>query len=534
MRNPVKALIGAAALALVGVALLFLWPAALGGPTTYVVTHGVSMEPNFHTDDLAILRSSSSYEVGDVAGYHGTTVHTLVMHRIVGTAGDSFTFKGDNNSWIDPDHPTANAMVGRLWLRIPQGGKYLRAAHSPWLVGAIGLIVLTLTTEKTRRRRARGRRQAAAAGARRAKAPVEAARSRKARGPVLAPAQRRQIAAGALAVAVAAAAVAAFAFVTPATKTSSSTVTVTHTPTFSYAATMSAGVTYPDGAAQTGQPLYTALLRRLTVTVRDSVAASDGSNAGRPAASIDVTLENASGWSTTVTSVPSAPVPADGITVPIDVPALTGKLAAVARETGAAGSDGTVTIRAHLTSTGVVASRPTTAVSDASYALAVSSLQVRPAVLPAAAAPAPAAGATDAATPAKTTSVTVPIAVPRTWSLAKVTVPVRSVRLPSAGLALAALVVALCCGAASRGREHPAVGALAVIGARRVDVAELSLAASVVDVTSVEALVRVADRYDRLILCQLAPGGSTFVVNDDGTSYRLVVPATGARHLRVA
>jgi hypothetical protein len=351
---------------------------------------------------------------------------------------------------------------------------------------------------------------------------------------VLPPAQRRQLATGALAVAVASAAVAAFAFVTPPTKMSTYTVRVTHAPTFTYDAAMTRGVTYPDGAAGTGQPLYTALLRRLTVTLRDSVAASDGSNPGRPAASIDVTLTNTSGWSSAVTSLPPVPVTADGITVPIDVPALTAKLAAVARETGQAGSDGTVTVRAHLTSTGVVGGRPTTAVSDASYALAVSALQVRPAASAAAAPPAPSAASADASTSAKPTSVIVPIAVPRTWSVAKLTLPVRSVRLPSAGLALAALVVALCCGAARRGGEHPAVGALAVIGARRVDVSEISLAPAVVDVTSVEALVRVADRYDRLVLCLVGPGSSTFVVNDDGTSYRFVVAATGARHLRVA
>src|SRR5437868_9645307 len=43
-----------------------LRPAQLGGPATFVVVQGVSMEPTYHTGDLVISHRQSSYAVGDV------------------------------------------------------------------------------------------------------------------------------------------------------------------------------------------------------------------------------------------------------------------------------------------------------------------------------------------------------------------------------------------------------------------------------------------------------------------------------------
>ena len=65
------------------------------------------MEPKFHTGDLAIVKPVNRYRVGDIAVYQSRTLHTLVMHRIVGREGAHYVFKGDNNSWTDKDRPTA-------------------------------------------------------------------------------------------------------------------------------------------------------------------------------------------------------------------------------------------------------------------------------------------------------------------------------------------------------------------------------------------------------------------------------------------
>ncbi|HET9186370.1 MAG TPA: signal peptidase I, partial [Acidothermaceae bacterium] len=134
----------------------FFAPSGLGGKTSYVVTHGVSMEPQFHTGDLAILRAAPEYRVGDVVGYRSATLGTIVMHRIVADDGGVFTFKGDNNSWTDPDHPTRADLIGRLALRVPHGGRYLASVDSTAgrvvAGGALALLLLGGAGQARRRR----------------------------------------------------------------------------------------------------------------------------------------------------------------------------------------------------------------------------------------------------------------------------------------------------------------------------------------------------------------------------------------------
>jgi hypothetical protein len=40
--------------------------AVTAGAVGSVATHGISMEPRFHTGDLAIVRAADDYKVGDV------------------------------------------------------------------------------------------------------------------------------------------------------------------------------------------------------------------------------------------------------------------------------------------------------------------------------------------------------------------------------------------------------------------------------------------------------------------------------------
>src|SRR4051794_29822334 len=89
----------ALAVSLVAAGWWFLAPAALGGRATYVVTHGTSMQPRFHTGDLAVVYPAVDYRPGQVAAYRSNTLHTVVLHRIVAKTASGYDFKGDNNSW---------------------------------------------------------------------------------------------------------------------------------------------------------------------------------------------------------------------------------------------------------------------------------------------------------------------------------------------------------------------------------------------------------------------------------------------------
>ena len=81
--------LASAALGLVVVATLWslFAPTALGGPADYVVTAGTSMEPRFHTGDLAIVRSAREYRVGDIVAYRSRALNTIVLHRIIAKVG---------------------------------------------------------------------------------------------------------------------------------------------------------------------------------------------------------------------------------------------------------------------------------------------------------------------------------------------------------------------------------------------------------------------------------------------------------------
>ena len=80
--------------------------------------------------------------------------------------GDGFVTQGDNNDWLDEDHPSQDEILGRLFLRIPQGGKALDALAlartAPPRRGRIALAVLG-AVRTARARRARPARTADAA-----------------------------------------------------------------------------------------------------------------------------------------------------------------------------------------------------------------------------------------------------------------------------------------------------------------------------------------------------------------------------------
>src|SRR3954452_19623086 len=128
----------------IAAACLLLWPQRWGGSMTYVITHGVSMEPRFSTGDLAVMRTARSYDVGDVAAYRSARLHTVVMHRIVSKNPAGYGFRGDNNDFNDPDVVPRSALLGKLLTRVPDVGGPLRwfvdPLHLALAVGGIFLL----------------------------------------------------------------------------------------------------------------------------------------------------------------------------------------------------------------------------------------------------------------------------------------------------------------------------------------------------------------------------------------------------------
>ena len=119
--------------------MVWLRPASLGGPTTYVYVAGTSMEPSMHTGDLVLTRRADSYRVGDVVAYpvpEGEPgAGTLVIHRIVGgSSSDGYVVRGDNRSRADLWHPTAEDIVGRDWIHLRGFAEWIALLRSPLAV----------------------------------------------------------------------------------------------------------------------------------------------------------------------------------------------------------------------------------------------------------------------------------------------------------------------------------------------------------------------------------------------------------------
>jgi signal peptidase I len=495
---PIARRAGALALVLVGV-WLFL-PTGLGGATTYVSTHGTSMQPGFTAGDLAVLRPSSGYQVGDIVAYQSDSLDTTVMHRIVERDGDRFVLQGDNNDWLDGDRPAEGDILGELWFRIPQGGKAIATLRSPAVLAMIGLA--SVTALLVVRRPGRSRRRASSSRSVRSFSLPARARARQA-----------LLASGSIA--LLAGAGTAVLVVLPATQTDARAVEVDQHGEFSYAGAAALGTTYPTGRIVTGDPIYPALTRGLTVSFTQSVTAAEPASL-TGGLRLDVSVGTPDGWTAVVARGSAAPVFLDGTTATVDlVPAdAMAVLDRHAREVGTPpGVGGTVTVTPVLDATGSVAGQPFTAAAMPALSFTFDATTLRPA-----------AGA-EALHPTSSTSVAVTEVGPRTLSALGVSVSVRIARLAVGGvLALALLVAAGATWIGAAGGSGAADDLLLRDAGRILRVSAFTPTGSVVDLADAEALHRVAVRLDTLVLYVAEPLADTFAVQDGDTTYRYVVP----------
>jgi signal peptidase I len=268
----IRLLVAAAAVAVAGLGWLWLAPQELGGPATYVVTRGTSMQPGYRTGDLAILRAASRYRTGDVVGYRSRMLHTIVLHRIVGERDGRYVFKGDNNTWVDPELIAPADLLGRTWLHVPLAGRALGTVGDPYALAgeiSVGLLLLLGGARTRRRRGSRSRRS-------------------KPRSSV----SPRRLAAVAALLLVAGAAAVATSVGTARTATAASP--AVRSGSFSYDAIVAPGLVYPSGRVHGGDPIFLRQVRRLRVRF--------GFTGDRPGGAITLTLllDNGTGWTRAV------------------------------------------------------------------------------------------------------------------------------------------------------------------------------------------------------------------------------------------
>jgi signal peptidase len=138
----VTVLWGAVTLALV----VYLLPTSLGGASSDTIISGTSMEPTYHTGDLALVRRTGDVVVGDVLVYRVPAGQAgegrYVIHRVIG--GDpvaGYVTRGDNRDTPDVWRPRSDDILGTVVAVVPQGGTWLLRAFSP---AALGLAATVL------------------------------------------------------------------------------------------------------------------------------------------------------------------------------------------------------------------------------------------------------------------------------------------------------------------------------------------------------------------------------------------------------
>jgi signal peptidase I len=514
--------------ALLAAAWWYLAPTRVGGSTTYVATYGVSMQPRFHSGDLALVRPAGQYRVGDIVAYHSSLLHLVVLHRIVAIRNGHYTFKGDNNNFLDPVHPTRPELIGRLWVQVRGGGFILKLIHDPMVdavaCGLLGLFLLFGADQKRRRGR---RQQKGVTGPGRV-------------GPIIMKAQR-QIAearpanfgplfiASVLALAVCLL-LAVIAFTRPPDKPTSLNTPYTQRVSFAYTAHIRPGPVYPTGTINTGDPLFLSMVRRLNLHI------AYGLTTNAPASitgteKVVLTLFGPGGWKRNFVLAPQTRFAAahTSTDLTLDLPQLQASLAQVEKLTNSpAFGTFSAAIVPQVQIAGTVAGHPVKSSFQPALNLQFNSGQL----LVSASTRSGSGGATGSAgssqtnyAPSQSASVSTPATAPATITVLGVSptiVLLRWIAVIGLLLSIAATIYFYL-----RKRSEPFVETARIQSQYGHMIVPIvggeDLGWPPVDVPDIKALVKLAEAGQRLILHNRSNDVDTYMLNEEGTVYRYQV-----------
>jgi signal peptidase I len=490
-------------------------PSALGGSTSWVVTDGISMEPRFHAGDLVLVRSESDYRVGQIVAYRNLELHTIVLHRIVARDGSRYVFKGDNNNFLDFEHPRRSQLIGAMWAHLPGAGGELASIRSPALIGGLFALATLLFGGAAFTRRRRRRRRERDPG----EAPREGPPHR--RSPSL-PAPG--VLAAGLAAMVPFVALALPAFTRPPAADTLVNVPYRQSGALGYSAKAPPGATYPDGRVRTGEPLFTHVVHE--VELRFAYAfQSTARHRTTARASIAAEIASTSGWRTTIPlGTPRELSGGSGVVrATLDLGSLLSLIERVEATTAVRGTY-TLTIVPHVTTSGEVGGAPIHASFSPAAKFSLNTLEVRPVATAGASSEAEPSAASFSHTSAGT--LTARRSRPSELSLGAFHLAVATARTVSL-IGIAILICALLAAAAliRPRRRGEAERILARYGSLIVPVARIwqQPGVAVIDVADFDSLARIAAHYDRSILHERAEYGDAFWVTDESGQFRFAI-----------
>jgi signal peptidase I len=530
-RHFTKLVSSALGLIVLGCLWFYLAPAALGGSTTYVVTDGISMEPRFHTGDLAVVRSRSSYHVGEIVAYHNKMLHTIVLHRIIGRAGNRYLFKGDNNNFVDFEHPLASQLIGALWLHIPGAGARLQSIRSPALMGilvAVGVLLISGAAFTRRRRRRRRHRREGEHGN---------------SMPTHLPRHPGEPVTGVLAIGLIALlpfiALALLAFTRAPTARRPFNIPYTQNGSFSYSANATSGPAYPGNRAVTGDTLFTHVLSDVNLRF-GYLFTTSAKHSLTGKASLSATISSTNGWHTTLQLGQPTHFHGDHgvVTATLDLTSLVALVHRVQATTAVSSGSYTLTIVPNVSANGNLNLVPLHTTFSPAMKFSLSELEVQPTVESSSSVAAAKAAANQFA-PSASGSVTGKRsqALFLSFGIARLSVATaRAIAL--GGIAIVAFILLAVLKLVRPRLKDEVASIRARYGHLIVPVARVSQlpGIAVIDVADMDALARIAAHYDRSILYEATDERQAFWVTDESGQFRYTVgtPIPSTEHEVVA
>lgn len=274
---------------------VLLAPPAMGGSASYVTVVGSSMEPNLHNGDAVMLRPADKYEIGDTVAYRSSLGGALVLHRIIGTSGENYIVKGDNNNFVDVDEPGTEQIVGRQVFYFPMAAGVFNALRSPAGIGVLVALMACIMI-------------AAIAGTKRRRGKVGV-------GPESGSGVSSTASAAAMlgtptfwgALTGLALVAAVFAWVNPTMTTDDEMRPYTVEFDFDYSSDLPPNPVYQSSTLKFGQPIFRNIVDEITVGVNYS-AVGTGMSIGQGNLRLRADVQSLDGWSKTVATSSVSPI----------------------------------------------------------------------------------------------------------------------------------------------------------------------------------------------------------------------------------
>lgn len=118
-------------------------PSTIGGPVTYAVVSGKSMEPEMFTGDLVVTRSQNEYQLGDTVLIE--VMGGFVIHNIIWQDKGQIRTRGVNNPTDDSWTISSKKILGKKEFVLPGvGGFLVYLRDNPLVLGLMAALLAVI------------------------------------------------------------------------------------------------------------------------------------------------------------------------------------------------------------------------------------------------------------------------------------------------------------------------------------------------------------------------------------------------------